>query len=143
MTERTRLSLCARSFSGWEALRVAVAGALAVPVEQVRGLEEPFDPAVRIVGKAMVMGFRLSIDLYIDPLRAKVPRLDVLAVELARRLGVDIAHHDGSISPYSYVLVRPNGERLALDEDPDADPSADGLMLDETTGSLRPLRPLP
>jgi hypothetical protein len=57
----------------------------------------------------------------------------LLAVRLARETGIDVAHHDGTQSPYGYVLVKPDGRRFAADEiveEPD-----EGLVLDE--GGLR------
>ena len=136
MTERTMLSLYVRSFSGWDRLREAVAGALGLPMAEVRGLLEEADPAVRLEALASVMGFRLRVELYIDPKRARVPAEEMLAVELARRLLEDVAHHDGSKNPYTYVLVRPSGERFLVEESVDGG-DADGLLLDEGPGRMR------
>ncbi len=140
MTERTMLSLYVRSFSGWDRLREAVAGALGLPMAEVRGLMEEADPAVRLQALASVMGFRLRVELYIDSKRARVPAVEALAGELARRLSEDVAHHDGSNNPYTYVLVRPSGERFLVEESVD-DSEADGLLLDEDPGRMQPILP--
>jgi hypothetical protein len=63
-----------------------------------------------------------------------------LALILARRLGEDVAHHDGSVNPYGYVLVRPNGDRFEVNELAD---ESDGLHLDETAECMRQPPPLP
>jgi hypothetical protein len=115
---------------------MAVAGALGLPVEQVLGLTEDADPAVRLEAHAFVSGFQVMADLYIDPQRAPVPALESLAVVLARALGEDVAHHDGSSNPYGYVLVRQDGSRFAADEITD---ESDGLHLDEGAGRLAEL----
>ncbi len=137
MTERAMLLLYVRAFSGWDRLRAAVAAALDLPIEQVRGLIEDADPAVRLEALASVIGFRLRIEFYIDPKRVIVPTVKALARELARQMGEDVAHHDGSMNPYAYVLVRPSGERFLVEEQPDGD--ADGLLLDESSARMRPL----
>lgn len=136
ITLRESTSFFLRAFPGWNRLRTEVAGALGVPIEQVRGLNEDADPAVRMEALAFVMGFQVAVELYIDPVRAPVPPIESFALELARRLGEDVAHHDGSLSPYGYVLVRPNGNRFAVDEIVD---ESDGLHLDESDGCLRQL----
>ena len=123
------LGLYVRLFPGWNHLREAIAGALDLAIEEVRGLLEDADPAVRVEAMVSVMGFRLRVELYIDPKRARVPPVAVLAGELAGRLLEDVAYHDGSRNPYSYVLVRPTGERLAVSEV--VSDEADGLVLDE------------
>src|SRR5688572_1111462 len=140
MTTRESLSLFLRAFPGWVRLRTEVAAAFGVPLDQVRGLTEDADPAIRLEAFAFVMGFQASVEFYIDPLRAPLLPVESLAVVLARRLGEDVAHHDGSINPYSYVLVHPNGNRFAADEIAD---ESDGLCLDEREVCLRPLPPVP
>jgi hypothetical protein len=126
-------------FPGWNRLRTEVAGAFGIPVEQVRSLSEDADPAIRLQAIAFVMGFQAAVEFYVDPLRAPLLPAESLAVILARRLGGDVAHHDGSVNPYSYVLVRPNGCRFAADE---IAGESDGLRLDEDEGCLRPLPPV-
>ncbi len=130
---RVRLSLALRTFPGWERLRAAIAHALDLPLEQVRGLTERADPAVRLEATAFALGFRSAVDLFIDPLRTTVPPRAALALALARGLGVDVAHHDGSADPFGYIVVRPTGERFAATE---IDDDSDGLHLDEAPESL-------
>ena len=136
ITPRESQSLFIRAFPGWERLRTEVAGALGVPVEQVRGLTEDADPAVRLDAQAFVSGFQVVVDLYIDARRAQVLPLKLLAVVLARGLNEDVAHHDESVNPYGYVLVRANGSRFAADE---IIGERAGLHLDEEPGRLREL----
>jgi hypothetical protein len=140
MITRESLSLFLRKFPGWDRLRAEVAAAFSVPVDQVRGLMEDADPAIRLEAFAFVMGFQAVVELYIDPLRAPLIPIESLAVVLARRLSEDVAHHDGSANPYRYVLVRPNGNRFAADE---IAGESDGLCLDESEGCLRPLPAVP
>ena len=111
-------------------------GALGVPVEEVRGLAEEGDPAVRLDAQAFVSGFQVVVDLYIDPRRAQVLPLKLLAVVLARRLNEDVVHQDEPLNPYGYVLVRVNGSRFAADE---VVGERAGLQLDEDPGRLREL----
>lgn len=139
MTTRESLSLHLRAFPGWDRLRTEIAAAFGVAVDQVRGLMEDADPAIRLEAVAFVMGFQAAFELYIDPLRAPLLPVESLAVVLARRLGGDVAHHDGSVNPYGYVLVRPDGNRFAADEIVD---ESDGLCLDEREGCLRQLPPV-
>ena len=63
MTPRESQSLFIRAFPGWERLRTEVAGALSVPVEQVRDLTEDADPSVRLDAQAFVSGFQAVVDL--------------------------------------------------------------------------------
>lgn len=134
ITPRQLLSFFMRTFPGWDCLRKEIAGALGVSLDQVCGLTEDVDPAVRLDAHAFALGFQVAVELYIDPKRAQVPSVESLAPVLARRLGVDVAHHDGSMNPYGYVLVRANGDRFAVDE---LIEESDGLCLDEAEGSLR------
>ncbi len=113
-----------------------MAEALGISLEDVRGLTEDADPAARMEAVASVLGFRLRVDLYVDPRRVVAPTLERLAADLARILGVDLAHHDGSSSPYGYVLVKPDGRRFATDEIAD---ESDELHLDEDPDFMRPL----
>lgn len=140
ITPRDSLSFFIRVFPGWERLRTAVAGTLGVPVEQVRGLTEDADPAVRLDAHAFISGFQVMVDLYIDPQRAAIPPLELFAAGVADRLNEDVAHHDGSLNPYGYVLARPDGSRFAAEEIADESP---GLFLDEEAGRLRELPRLP
>ncbi len=137
---RESLSLYLRTFPGWDRLRTEVAGAFGVPLDQVRGLTEDADPAIRLDAVAFVRGFQTAVEFYIDTMRVAFLPVESLALVLARQLGEDVAHHDGSINPYSYILVRPNGNRFAANEIAD---ESDGLWLDEREGCLRPLPPVP
>jgi hypothetical protein len=136
LTIREVQSLFIRSAPNREHLRTEVARALDIPFDQVRDLNDEVDPAVRLEAHEFASGFQVLLDLYIDPRRAQVLPLEVLAIILARGLGKDVAHHDGSVDPYAYVLVRPDGGRFAAD---DCGDEIEGLRLDEAMGRLREL----
>ena len=136
---RELLTVHVRAFPGWERVRAEVAGALGLPIAEVRGLRDDADPAVRLEALAFVEGFRLQLELYIDAARAPVPTVEALAVALARRFVLDVAHHDGSNDPYAYVLVRSDGRRFAASE---IGEETEGLTLGESADALRALPPL-
>ena len=126
-----------RAFPGWERLRTELAAALGVPVSEVRGLTEPADPVVRVDANAGVVGFQLTVDLFIDPRRLAPPALPGLAARLARQLDLDVAYHAGSLVAFEYVLQRADGKRFIAVEH--AEDDSDGLLLDEAPDRLRPL----
>jgi hypothetical protein len=136
VTPRERQMLYLRKFDGWEKLRSDVAHALGLPEAEVRGLKDDADPAVRIDAHVHVIGFQVTVDLYVDPARTRILPLDELGPRLARTSGIDVAYARRG-DPYTYVIVRSSGERVLAEEQ--ADDDADGLLLDESPERLRHL----
>lgn len=86
IVSRTLLSFYIRTFPGLNRLRHAVALIVGVDIEQVRGLMEDADPAIRLDARAFVKGFQAAVELYIDP-KSRVWAISITLLALALSLG--------------------------------------------------------